>query len=405
MAILSGIKNILGLEKQSVQVEDILLSAFLQGKTIDKEKALTLPAVSEAVDFISSMVACMPVKLFEKRDSKVTEIESDKRVALLNGDTGDTLNAYQLKKALVCDYLLDKGGFAFIERKYNTITGIYYIKPEFVTPFVNESAKGYPIYKYIEFRVGTNTYEDYEILRVLRDSKDGAVGKSLIGEISRALETAYQTLLYQLNMVKSGGNKRGFLKSNHKLGDDEIKKLKQAWRNLYKNNEENVVVLNNGLEFQEASSTAVESQLDQSKTSLSNDIRSVFHIKPNFDETFKQAVYPVVKAFETAINCTLLLEREKPSRYFAFDTSEITKAELLKRFQAHQIAVSTGWETVNEVRKQENQNHIEGLDVVNVGLSAVLYDTVNHTYYTPNTGQIVESGSKPTERSEADEIL
>ena len=29
--------------------------------------------------------------------------------------------------------------------------------------------------------------------------------------------------------------------------------------------------------------------------------------------------------------------------------------------------------------------YIEGLDVVNVGLGAVLYDTNTHQYYTPNT--------------------
>ena len=29
-------------------------------------------------------------------------------------------------------------------------------------------------------------------------------------------------------------------------------------------------------------------------------------------------------------------------------------------------------------------NYIEGLDVINVGLGAVLYDTNTHQYYTPN---------------------
>ena len=33
-------------------------------------------------------------------------------------------------------------------------------------------------------------------------------------------------------------------------------------------------------------------------------------------------------------------------------------------------------------------NHIDGLDVINVGLVAVLYDTDLHKYYTPNTGTI-----------------
>ena len=53
----------------------------------------------------------------------------------------------------------------------------------------------------------------------------------------------------------------------------------------------------------------------------------------------------------------------------------------------------------------ENLSGIEGFDVVNVGLGAVLYDFNNHTYYTPNTDAVtdpndgVETGaeSKTTE--------
>ena len=37
------------------------------------------------------------------------------------------------------------------------------------------------------------------------------------------------------------------------------------------------------------------------------------------------------------------------------------------------------------MRKEENMNYIEGLDVINVGLGAVLYDTSTHQFYTPNT--------------------
>ena len=33
-------------------------------------------------------------------------------------------------------------------------------------------------------------------------------------------------------------------------------------------------------------------------------------------------------------------------------------------------------------------NYVEGLDIVNVGLGAVLYDTNTHTYYTPNTDTV-----------------
>ena len=41
--------------------------------------------------------------------------------------------------------------------------------------------------------------------------------------------------------------------------------------------------------------------------------------------------------------------------------------------------------------------YIEGLDVVNVGLGAVLYDTNRHIYYTPNTDTIGDVGDGETQ--------
>ena len=58
-----------------------------------------------------------------------------------------------------------------------------------------------------------------------------------------------------------------------------IDTLKRAWKNLYTNNSENVIVLNDGLEFQEASNNSVEMQLDQNKNTLTAEIKSIFHIK------------------------------------------------------------------------------------------------------------------------------
>ena len=289
------------------QVSDVLLRALLNGETITREKALTLPSVSGAVDFICNSVACMPVKLYKYKQGKVTEVENDPRTRLLNGDTGDTLDAFQMKKALVEDYLLGKGGYAYIQKSRNDVTGIFYVEEKYVT--IMKSLE--PIHKEFEISVEGNMYKPYEFIKLLRNTKDGASGVGLTVEVSKALETAYQMLVYQLSLVKTGGNKKGFLKANRKLGQEEIDKLKEAWKKLYANNEENVVVLNNGLEFQEASNSSVEMQLNESKLTLQNEINNLFHISDNFDLTFKEAIYPIIKAFETALNRDLLLEKEK----------------------------------------------------------------------------------------------
>lgn len=375
------------------QVSDVLLRALLNGETITREKALTLPSVSGAVDFICNSVACMPVKLYKYKQGKVTEVENDPRTRLLNGDTGDTLDAFQMKKALVEDYLLGKGGYAYIQKSRNDVTGIFYVEEKYVT--IMKSSE--PIHKEFEISVEGNMYKPYEFIKLLRNTKDGASGVGLTVEVSKALETAYQMLIYQLSLVKTGGNKKGFLKANRKLGQEEIDKLKEAWRKLYANNEENVVVLNNGLEFQEASNSSVEMQLNESKLTLQNEINNLFHISDNFDLTFKEAIYPIIKAFETALNRDLLLEKEKKNYFFEFDTKEIVKTNLQERYNAYKTAKDTGFLTLNEIRKAENLNYIEGLDVINVGLSAVLYDTDTHTYFTPNTGQQADISEQPIE--------
>lgn len=364
---------------------DVLLQALLNNETITREQALTLPAVSGAVSLIASMIASMPIKLYKYKQGKVEPVEDDPRVKLLNGDTGDTLDGWQLKSALVEDYLMDKGGYCYISRNRNDVTGLYYVQPIYVQTIPNFK----PIFKDYQILVLGENYYKHEFIKLLRNTKDGAVGVGLTQEVGQAIETAYNTLLYQLNMVKSGGNKKGFLKSQRKLGQDEINVLKQAWNNLYANNKENVVVLNNGLEFQESSNNAVEMQMNDSRKTLNDEINNLFHIYPNdFYRTFKEAIYPITKAFETALNRDLLLEKEKKNMFFEFDIKEIIKANVKERYEAYKIAKETGWLSFNEIRRMENMNYIEGYDVANVGLGAVLFDFNTHQYYTPNTDTI-----------------
>lgn len=367
-------------------IDDVLLQAILNGETITREKAMTLPSVAGAVDFISNMIASTPVKLYKYKQGKVESLSNDQRVKLLNGDTGDTLDAFQFKKAMVEDYLLGKGGYAYIRKKRNEVTGLFYVEDIYVTIMKNYK----PIFKDYVILVEGQEYKPFEFLKLLRKTKDGASGVGITVELSKALETAYQTLLYQLGLVKSGGNKKGFLKSNRRLGQEEIDVLKKAWQNLYANSENNVVVLNNGLEFQEASNSSVEMQLNESKKTLREEINNIFHIKNDFYDTFKEAIYPIVKAFETALNRDLLLEKEKKNHFFEFDVKEIIKANLKERYEAYKLAKETGFMTFNEIRRAENMEYIEGLDTVNVGLGAVLYDVNTHTYYTPNTDSTAE---------------
>lgn len=365
--------------------DDALLQALTNGETITKKQALSLPAVAGAVDEISGKISTIPLKLYKetvKNGKKTVEELQDSRCDLVNADTGDTLDGVQFKKAIIADYLLDKGGYAFIKQKGNTAEAIHYVDAEQVTILKNTD----PIFKSYKIQVNAKTYRDYQFIKLLRNTKDGASGESVREEISKALLTAYQNLLMQYASAKKGGKKRGFLTTEKTLTKEVLEKLKQDWESLYSNDGNNAIVLPSGAEFQESTDSTFETSVNATRKQLNDEIKAIFHIGNTDAETFQNAIVPILTAFECAINRVLLLEKEKADGlFFAFDTKEMLKGDMKTRFEAYAIGIEKGWMKPNEARYLENWDEIDGLDIINFGLSAVLYDPKTKTYYTPNT--------------------
>lgn len=372
-------------------VSDVLLRAMLKGESINREKALSIPAVSSAVDRISNVIASLPINLYERKkdeDGNYNSIEKDEdeRVKILNQDTGDTLDCFQLKKAIARDYLINKGAYIYIEKDKTEFKSLRYINPDSLAIAKNN----HPIFKDTKYLVYSKEYETYDFLTILRNTQDGASGKSAVEEISKSIETAFTTILYELGLVQKGGAKKGFLTANHKLGKDEIKTLKKAWKDYYGTSTENVIVLNEGLEFKEGASTSVELQMNERKKTLKEDINDVFHMNSDYNTFIKDGVMPIIKAIESALNKNFLKETEKGSFYFSFNTEDITRGSLKERYEAYKLASETGWLGKNEIRAKEDKNPIKGLDVISMNLADVLFDMKTQKFYTPNTGSVVK---------------
>lgn len=373
--------------------EDVLLRALLGGSSITKKEALNIPSVKSCINFISDTVSMIPIKLYTEKNGKADEVKNDNRVKLLNDDTGDTLDAVQFWRALITDYFLGKGGYAYINKHRNKVVSLHYVDEEQIS--INKNVD--PIFKDYDILVHGRKYYPHEFVKLLRNTKDGAEGVSIIEENNLMLSVAYNSLVFEETLVKKGGNKKGFVKSAKKLTDTAIAALKEAWRKLYSNNSDNVVILNEGLEFQEASNTSVEMQLNENKKSNADEICKIFNIPVNiingtatskeYTNAFKMGVMPVLRVIECALNRELLLEKEKGSFYFAFDTKEMLKGDLKERFEAYKVAIDSNFLQIDEVRFMENLPAL-GLDWIKLGLDSVLYDIKNKTIYTPNTNQL-----------------
>lgn len=369
------------------------LNLLINPSEVTKEKVMQISAVRGCVEMISNTVATIPIKLYKEIEDTVEEVKDDRRVYLLNDDSGDSLDVFQMKKALVKDYLISGNGYLYINRQGNKVKSLHYVDERFVAVSTNTN----PIFKDADFSINGQIYEPYRLIKLLRNTKDGFKGSGIVEENKELLAIAYNTMLFEKNLVASGGNKKGVIKSQNRLQVDAMQDLRNQWKKLYANNNENCVILNNGLDFQELSNTAVEMQLNENKKTNMSDICAIFNISENllkgsstseeYKNFIKLSILPILNAIETALNKELLLNSEQGSFYFAFDTKELLKADMKERFEAYEIASKNGFMQTDEIRYLENLEPL-GFKFIKLGLQDVLYDVEKNTIYTPNTGQL-----------------
>ena len=387
-------------DEGTVSFDEALLEALVGRKTVTKEIALQIPTVSGGIDLIANIVAGTPIRLYRDEGGKAEEVTEDYRLPLLNDETGDTLNANEFWHAMIRDYYTGKGGYAYLNKVRGTIRSIHYVEENRVSIIKNAD----PIFKAFDIQVNGASYKPWDFFRILRNTRDGAEGVPITKENSRLIEVAYQQMQLEYAMAKRGGNKKGFLKAERRLDDASMTALKESWRSLYANDSENMMVLNKDVDFKELSDTSTEMQLDENKRTNAQEFAKIFHVSPeamsgsekDIDALAKLAAIPLMQVIECALNRDLLLEKEKGSLYFAFDTKELLKGSRTERAEFYTKMIEANVMQIDEARYMEDLPAL-GLDFIKLGLNDVLYDPKTKTVYTPNTNQTGTIGEGNTE--------
>ena len=401
-------------ENRAASYEDPVLTALLGSHTVTREMALQVPTVAGGIDLIANLVAGTPIRLYKDvPGDKALEVTDDYRLRLLNDETGDTLNANEFWKAMVRDYYLGKGGYAYINRQGGQIVALHYVEEKNISILKSVD----PIFKDFDIMAGGYQYRPYEFLKVLRNTTDGAAGVPLTCENANLIETAYAAQIFERNMVRRGGNKKGFLKSEKRLDEPSLAALRRAFTKLYSAEGEgadNFVLLNNGIDFKESSSTSVELQLNENKITNAREFAKLFHVSPdciggNANEQdvasiARLAAIPLMNTIQCALNKDILLESEKGHLYFAFDTKELLRGDMQSRFAAYKTALDANFMQIDEVRYAENMEPL-GLDWIRLGLQDVLYNPKTHKLFTPNTGSVQQLRAGDLREAAVDAIL
>lgn len=375
-----------------VVLDDALLQALISPDSMTLKKAMSIPAFAGCVNIICNTAKIIPLRLYRyegKDKDRVVPVLNDRRTSLLNSDTGDTLSGPNFKGIMVYDYLTGRGGYAYIDKPGVKVAALCYVEPGYIS--ILEGADH--IHKDYKIAVDGREYEPHQFLKLLRRTKNGYRGIPIVEENAKLLSAAYNAILLEDTLIRKGGNKRGFIKSQKNLTQEAVNSLQKAIYNMYSG--EGTPVLNNGLDFQETSSTSVELQMNENKKQNGTEICKIFGVPPRILEGgatdadwtafIQYTMIPIMEDFSQALNRDLLLEREKGKLFWAPDVSELTKGDIQKRFEAYKTAVSSGFLQIDEVRKMENLASLN-LPFTKLGLQDVLLDPESGDIYTPNTG-------------------
>ena len=354
---------------------------------------MSIPVVTKSVAWIAGAIAALPIKMYRKTDSGYQEVYDDYRLPLLNDYSGNGMIANDLKRQILVDLLLDGNGYAYISKKGNKITKLSYIPTCRLT--YTESVD--TIDKVVNVWIDGRQVQDYNVFRLVNNSKNGISGIGFVSDCQDLLSTVLSSLQYENSSISSGV-RRGFLKSKSKLDSEKMNELRRAWKKLTTPNQSDVLVLNAGIEFEDASSTATESQLSQNKVINMHQILAYFGLPTNFFEgvnsdayltAVRIAILPIVKQLTNALNNYMLLESEKSNMKFEIDTSDLVRINANERFDAYQKGLSSGILTIDEVRRMENLPVLD-MQYLKLGLGDVLYNISDGKIFVPNTGAIVD---------------
>ena len=330
------------------------------GVYVDQDTMLGVPAIWRGITLISDAIGAMPLHAY-RGDTLVTPTPN-----ILLRPNPPCIRMETI--AAMASALLIHGNYIAVlgEPGVNGLPESFYpVEPN----RVNVSRdNGRMIYM-----IDGRQYDQSQILHIKNFSMPGAlVGVGILGAQKQALGKLIAINEYASRYFDGGVSPSAILKSaNPDLTQEEADALKAAWMSMYSSRNRAPAVLNSSTEFQVLSDNAQEAQLIEAQQQALVEASNILGLPayylgaPNSSRTYSNveqenlqlirwSIQPIAQRIEEALSD--LLVRGQVAK-FNFDS--LLRTDTLSRYQAHEIAISNGFLTVDEVREMEKR---EGLD-------------------------------------------
>lgn len=409
----------------SYNPKSFTLESFFGGNaSLSEEDVMKIPAVQASLDLITSAVGQLPVRLYQKQknDSPKT-LDDDYRVSLINDNPNETLTGYSLKRKITRDFLLygtSKSNIEYESETSNKISGIYPLDTEDINIEIY-TENGYHKYGIVHLSNSSGNYDFYDdgLLSVIKDGDNGIYGRGIIEENSDLLKLALDQIQYERGLLANNATPMGILTAPGKLKAGMGTELMHNWEKALKGKSGSTVLLEDGFKYSPVSINPNDLELKDSKAMVISEIARMFNIPESminsnatkYDNTeqnyiifLQNTLSPILEAFVSALNKTLLTKKEQDRGYFfQFDTSQLLKTTWSEKVAVISQEYNNGLISYQEMREQIGEQNIIDDDFIKMSLGSVLYHYNTGDITIPNMGQQLNSnGQNVTSFNEKD---
>ena len=327
---------------------------------------------------IAEDVASLPVKLYESKGNGEREELRDHPVAdLLRMQPNHEMTPFTFIETMTAHVLLYGNAFAEIERNGAGVpVALWPLLPDRVSVRI---VGGEVVY---EYNSGGNTtmLSSDKVIHLRGLGSDGVVGYSPIAY-------ARETVGMSRALEKSGGaffanssRPSGVLSHPGRLTEDAMRRLRQSWESLHSgaSNAGRAAILEEGMSWTATSVPHDDAQWLEARQFALQDIARIYRVPPHMIGDLSHATFsniesqqiaylqhtlmPWLKRWEQELTRKLISFPREGGLYLEFLADGVLRGNTSERYGAYKVARETGWLSVNEIRKRENMNPIDGGD-------------------------------------------
>jgi HK97 family phage portal protein len=349
-------------------------AASKTGIAITEDSAMRLSAVFGAVRVISETIASLPWEVKQDAGDSTRSASAHPINKLIHHPNG-MMTDFNFRE--VCQAHLCLHGNAFIAIRRNEAgqpVKLIPVHPDRVEVKVYKDEKFYTIDQ------GKETFDDTEMIHILGLSFDGIIGKSVIEAARESIGLGLAADQFGGSFFGNGANVSAVLTHPGRLSDDAYKRLMASWQRRYSglDNAHKTAILEEGMNLQKVSISPQESQFLETRKFGVEDIARFFRIplaylgslensstRANIEEQGIQfqrnTILPWVKRWEAEFNRKLFPGQE--DYFIRMNMDGLLRGDISSRYSSYATARQWGWLSVNDIRKHESLDPIDGGDI------------------------------------------